>query len=175
MLEDDASAILDNLNEDSFSYVDPFVEPSQSVKTDPFYLDSSESIYQAGINYQYVHRIVRKYPTLRDLALATRDDILSLYGIGHDTMTKISHFFRRHGKGCVVNDPQFTFKTNSNSSADVCSKGARAEAMRGLEIIDERIHYLLEPQPTRLSAETVGETLELMLAQIEKNKTAGAD
>lgn len=47
---------------------------------------------------------------------------------------------------------------------------AQEEAQRGLGIIDERIHYPSDPQPARLSAETVGKTLELMLAQIEKSK-----
>lgn len=47
---------------------------------------------------------------------------------------------------------------------------AHAEAKRGLGIIDERIHYPSDPQPPRMSAETVGKTLELMLAQIEKSK-----
>jgi intracellular multiplication protein IcmO len=47
---------------------------------------------------------------------------------------------------------------------------AQDEAKRGMEIIDERIHYPSDPQPSRLSAETVGKTLELMLAQIEKSK-----
>lgn len=48
------------------------------------------------------------------------------------------------------------------------------EAKRGMEIIDERIHYPSDPQPSRLSAETVGKTLELMLAQIEKTKKGEA-
>lgn len=47
---------------------------------------------------------------------------------------------------------------------------AHEEAKRGMGIIDERIHYPSDPQPSRLSAETVGKTLELMLAQIEKSK-----
>ena len=49
---------------------------------------------------------------------------------------------------------------------------ALAEARRGMEIIDERIQYPAEPQPAKLSADTVSKTLELMLRQIEKNKNA---
>lgn len=54
--------------------------------------------------------------------------------------------------------------------AGMSAQEAIDEAKRGMEIIDERIHYPSDPQPTKLSAETVGKTLELMLAQIEKSK-----
>ena len=55
------------------------------------------------------------------------------------------------------------------------TEDAFAEAKRGMGIIDERIHYPSDPQPHRLSPETLGKTLELMLAQIEKTKRGDID
>jgi intracellular multiplication protein IcmO len=55
------------------------------------------------------------------------------------------------------------------------AKEAFDEAKRGMDIIDERIHYPSDPQPSRLSPETLGKTLEMMLAQIEKTKNGEID
>ena len=49
---------------------------------------------------------------------------------------------------------------------------AMAEARRGMDILDERIQYPAEPQPTKLSKDTISKTVELMLQQIKKNKNA---
>jgi intracellular multiplication protein IcmO len=50
-------------------------------------------------------------------------------------------------------------------------KQAIEEAKRSMEILDERIDYPTEPQPERLSMETVDSTLEYMMKQIEKSKS----
>ncbi len=54
--------------------------------------------------------------------------------------------------------------------AGYSEKEAMEEAQRGMGIIEERIQYPTDPQPSKLSTETVGNTLALMLAQIEKSK-----
>lgn len=45
---------------------------------------------------------------------------------------------------------------------------AEAEARRALGIIDERIQYPSDPQPSRLSEEVVSKTLEMMLKQLDR-------
>ena len=144
------------------------------ISADYFYSQKTNEVF--NIHKRGFHELNNRFATIGDIALASHDEISSIFGIGSVTISVIKrHFMSSHRPSLITMDnptlDKFWGVHHLNKDCVLMDLSlVFNDAKLGVCITDQWPPYFRELGPGDLSTESISRKLEVMLAQIEKSE-----